>query len=214
MTLNKYLQKHLDKYKGENIVYDYLVRYFEKNTAARKYAEVCEENAWDFIIDHLTIRTYKIDEAAKRYAALGWKYDTTIEYKNEGWWAKVYRRSGHPCMFIDQSYDNAPPDKLILKQWVDKFGDKDFHHLAFRLPQDIEIEESIDLLKKKEVNFPGKVTGPKGTRLRQIFSQAEVVDGLPFSVIELAQRNKDKDGKVYEGFISEQADSLMKDSVL
>ncbi len=118
-------------------------------------------------------------------------------------------------MFIDQTYDDALESLQIIKKWVDKFGDKDYHHIAVLLPRGIEIEEVIDLLKKKEVNFPGKVTGPKETRLRQIFSQAEVVDSQPYSVLELAQRNPDpKTGEIYKGFISEQADSLMKDSVL
>ena len=215
MTLSNYLLKQLEKFEKEKLVYDPLVAYFKKNTAARKYAEVCDENKWDFIIDHLTVRTYNIDEAAKKFEKVGWKYDTKIEYINEGWWAKVYRHEEFPPMFIDKTYDNALPDKQILKKWVDKFGDRDFHHLAFRLPQGIEIEEAINLMKEKGVNFPGRVTGPKGTRLRQIFTQAEVVDGVPFSVVEFAQRNKDpKTGTTYEGFISEQADSLMKDSVL
>lgn len=215
MALSNYLLKQFEKYKGEKLLYEPLTAYFEKNMASRKYVEVCEENNWEFFVDHLTIRTYKIDEAAKKYEKLGWKYETTIEYLNEGWWAKVYRHSEYAPMFIDQTYDNAPSDKQLLRKWVDKFGDKDFHHLAFRLPQGVEIEEAIDFLQKKGVNLPGRITGPKGSRLRQIFTQAEVVDEVPFSVVELAQRSKDpKTGKVYEGFISEQADSLMKDSVL
>lgn len=212
--LSDFLQKQLEKYKGESLIYDFIVLYFEKNTASRKYAEVCEEKGWELYIDHLTVRTYKIDKAAKKYEAIGYKHETNVEYPEEGWWAKVFRHPKYPPMFIDETYDNAPQDKQIIKKWVDKFGDKEFHHLAFRIPQGVEMEEAVDLLKKKGVNFPGKITGPKGTRLRQIFSQAEVVDGVPFSVIELAQRNKDKNGKIYEGFISEQADSLMKDSVL
>ena len=215
MTISNYLLKQLDKYKAEKLLYEPLVAYFEKNTASRKYAEVCEENKWELFIDHLTIRTYKIDESAKKYEKLGWKYETTIEYLNEGWWAKVYRHPKYAPMFIDQTYDNAPSDKQLLKKWVDKFGDRDFHHLAFRIPQGVEIEEAVNLLEKKGVKFPGKITGQKGSRLRQIFTQAEVIDSVPFSVIELAQRNKDpKTSQVYEGFISEQADSLMKDSVL
>lgn len=215
MSLNHYLQKVLEKYKQDLIVYNRLFLYFEKNLASRKYAEVCEELEWDLVIDHLTIRTYIIDKAADEYIKLGWKYDETLEYKEEGWWAKVYRHPKYPTMFIDQSYKSAPDDQQIIKKWVDKFGDKEFHHIAVRLPEGIEMEEAIVHLKKKAINFPGKITGPKGTRLRQIFTQAEVIDNFPYSVLELAQRNKDpKTGEVYEGFIPVQADSLMKDSVL
>jgi len=215
MSLNHYLQKVIEKYKSEKVFYEPLVKYLEGNLATRKYAEVCEDNRWDYIIDHLAVRTHNIDEAAKRFIPLGWTYFDKVEFRDQGWWAKVYRHSSFPALFIDQSYDDAPDNLLIIKRWVDKFGDKGFHHAAVRLPQGVEIEDAISLMNKKGINFPGKITGATGTRLRQIFSQAEVVDGAPFSVIELIQRNVDsKTGKVYMGFIAEQADSLMKDSVL
>ena len=213
--LSKFLQSALDYYKSEKDIYDTLLKYMEKNTATRKYADVCEENGWNFVIDHLTIRTYDIDIAARRIEKLGWKYDETLDYRSEGWWAKVYRHPKYSPFFVDQSYDDVSDSQKIIKKWVDKFGDKDFHHIAVLLSQGVEIEEVINLLKAKGVNFPGKVTGPKETRLRQIFTQAEVIDSFPFSVLELAQRNKDlKTGQVYKGFIHEQADSLMKDSIL
>jgi len=215
MTLSNYLNRVLEKYKSEKLIYDPTVTYFDKNLAARKYAEVCEEQSWNCILDHLTVRTYNIDTASKRYEKFGYRYDEKIDYKAEGWYAKVYRHDKFPTLFIDQSYDDTSESQQIIKKWVDKFGDKEFHHIAVLLPQGVEIEEAIDSLKKKGVNFPGKITGPKGTRLRQIFTQAEVIDGYPYSVLELTQRNKDpKSGKVYTGFIHEQADSLMKDSIL
>ena len=215
MSLNHYIENVLEKYKSEESIYDRLVIYFEKNLAARKYAEVCEQKGWDCVIDHLTVRTYDIDKAAEHFIGLGYKYSETIDYKNEGWYAKVYRHTKYPVMFIDQTYNDAPESLQIIKKWVDKFGDKDYHHIAVLVQRGIEIEEVINLLKQTGVNFPGKVTGPQGTRLRQIFTQAEVIDGQPYSVLELAQRSPDpKTGKIYTGFISEQADSLMKDSVL
>ncbi len=216
MSIHPLLSAKLEDYALMPLVKEKIRQYFEKNTAAQQYLEVCAEKNWPLIFDHLTVRTYDIDTAAKQYEALGWKYDETIEYKNEGWWAKVYRRGpGFPCMFIDQNYSEAPEKLQIIKRWVDVFGDQEFHHIAVRLAEGVEIEEAIKLLEAKGVLFPGKITGPKETRLRQIFSQAEVVKNSQFSVLELAQRNKDKQtGQVYEGFISEQADSLMKDSTL
>ena len=215
MTLNDYLNKAIEKYKVEKSIYDRIVIYFEKNLAARKYAEVCEEKHWDCILDHLTVRTYDVDKAAEEYIKCGYKYDEKVDYRNEGWYAKVFRHSLYPSLFVDQTYDDASESQQIIKKWVDKFGDKEFHHIAVRLSQGLDIEEAIELLKKKGINFPGKVTGPKGTQLRQIFTQAEVINNFPYSVLELAQRNKDpKTGKTYEGFITVQADSLMKDSVL
>ncbi len=214
MSVNQTLQNVLETYKDQKAIHERVKLYFEKNATARKYLEVCEEQKWKCIVDHLTIRTYDIDKAAKEFEALGFKFEERIDYKNEGWYAKVYRHPQYGAMFIDQNYDDAPEAKKIIKQWVNKFGDKEFHHIAIRLSEGVEIETAIELLKKKGVKFPGKITGSKGTRLRQIFSEAENTDGVAYSVLELAQRNKDKNGKTYEGFISEQADSLMKDSVL
>ena len=215
MSLNQSILKAVEKFQSDKPIYDRLVTYFEKNEAARKYVEVCNEKNWECIIDHLTVRTYDVDKSAKEFEALGYKFDERIDYKNEGWYAKVYRHSKYPAMFVDQSYNDAPDSQKIIEKWVKQFTDRDFHHIAVRLAQGVEMEEVIECLKKKGINFPGRITGPKGTRLRQIFSQAEVVDGHPFSVLELAQRSKDpKTGKIYEGFITEQADSLMKDSVL
>ena len=213
--INDYLEKVLEKYKNEKTIYEPLVIYFEKNLAARKYGEICEEHKWDYVIDHLTVRTSSVEKSAQNYISIGYKFSEKVDYKNEGWWANVYRHSTFPSVFIDQTYDDAPSDKQIIKKWVDKFSDKEYHHIAILLPQGIEIEKAVDLLKKKGVNFPGKVTGPKETQLRQIFTQAEIVNNFPYSVLELTQRNKDpKTGKIYTGFITVQADSLMKDSVL
>lgn len=215
MTLSNHLNKAIEKYKTEKAIYDRIVIYFEKNLAARKYAEVCEEKGWNCIPDHLTVRTYNVDKASEEYIRYGYKFDEKVDYRNEGWYAKVFRHPLYPALFIDQTYDDAPESQQIIKKWVAKFSDKEFHHIAVRLHEGIEIEEAIEHLKKKGINFPGKVTGPKGTQLRQIFTQAEVIDRFPYSVLELAQRNKDpKTGKTYEGFITVQADSLMKDSVL
>jgi len=213
MQFNDVLKQSINQYKDIPLVQRQIEDYFERNKAARIYAELCEKNNWPLIFDHLTIRTYDIDKASEPYLSLGWKYDETIEYKNEGWWAKVFRNAPYAPFFIDQAYIGVK-DHIITK-WVDKFGDKSFHHIAVRLPQGLEIEEVISKLQLASIHFPGSITGGKGSRLRQVFSQAEIIDGTPFSVLELAQRDKNpQNGLIYEGFISEQADSLMKDSIL
>ena len=60
-------------------------------------------------------------------------------------------------------------------------------------------------LKSNGVTFAGTVVGPAGGQLRQIFSAPELVDGQPFTVLELAERHRG-----YQGFLPPQADSLMK----
>jgi hypothetical protein len=85
---------------------------------------------------------------------------------------------------------------------VNQFGDNLFHHLAVRVQ---DIERAIDRLKSKGVVFAGGIVGPRGGNLRQIFTAPEMVDGHPFSVLELAERHEG-----YQGFSPPQADSLMR----
>ncbi|MDX1921299.1 MAG: hypothetical protein SFU25_11275 [Candidatus Caenarcaniphilales bacterium] len=212
-SFNRILEHVLNEYSSVPVVQSKIKSYFAKNEAARKYLEVCEEEGWELRFDHLTVRTYVVEEAAKQYEGMGWRFSERVDYKNEGWWANVYRHSRLAPCFIDQSYDDAKDP--IIKKWVDKFSDADFHHIAVSLPGGVEIEYAIEKLQSKGIKFPGKITGTQGSRLRQIFTQSESVNGIPFSVLELAQRGIDTEtGKFYEGFITEQADSLMKDSVL
>jgi 4-hydroxyphenylpyruvate dioxygenase-like putative hemolysin len=77
-----------------------------------------------------------------------------------------------------------------------------FHHLAIRVQ---DIEAAIAKLKAKGVAFTGDIVGPRGGNLRQIFTAPELVDGHPFSVLELAERHEG-----YQGFSPPQADSLMR----
>ena len=68
-----------------------------------------------------------------------------------------------------------------------------------------DIDKAVNRLKTNGVVFAGQIVGPAGGQLRQIFSAPEVVDGQPFTVLELAERHRG-----YLGFLPPQADSLMK----
>ena len=71
-----------------------------------------------------------------------------------------------------------------------------------------DIEQAISRLKEKGVVFAGEIVGPRGGVLRQIFTAPEMVDGQPFSVLELAERHQG-----YQGFLPLQADSLMRSTM-
>jgi catechol 2,3-dioxygenase-like lactoylglutathione lyase family enzyme len=152
------------------------------------------------VIDHVTLRTLDIDRRAEPFIALGYAYDETLEY--EDWYAKVYRKSGYPALFVDQAYAGDRGRTSIIPGWVQKFGDQVFHHIAVRVE---DIERAVQQLKKKGIVFAGTIVGAQGGSLRQIFSSPEMVDGHPFSVLELAERHQG-----YQGFLPPQADSLMK----
>lgn len=176
--------------------------YVEHNHAAGVVKAMLDETGIGFtpVIDHVTIRTHDIDRGAAPFVTLGYVYDETLEY--DDWYAKVYRKTGYPALFVDQAYPDERGKTSIIPGWVNKFGDKVFHHVAVRVE---DIDKAVARLKQKGVVFAGNIVGAPGESLRQIFSAPETVDGYPFSVLELAERHRG-----YQGFLPPQADSLMK----
>ncbi len=175
------------------------------NSAARVLRRALDEAGVGFVpvMDHLTVRTMHIDQRAEEFIALGYGYDETLQY--EDWFAKVYRRAGYPALFVDQAYPDDRGKTSIIPRWVQKFGDQVFHHVAVRVE---DIEKAILKLKTKGVVFAGEIVGARGGMLRQIFTAPEMIDGQPFSVLELAERHQG-----YQGFLPPQADSLMRSTV-
>lgn len=180
--------------------------YLSKNEASRVLRDMLDEAGVGFwpLMDHLTVRTTNIDERAKQFTDLGYEYSETLEFEN--WYAKVYRLTGYPAMFIDQAYPDERGKGSIIPRWVEVFGDDTFHHIAVRVE---DIEKAILALRKRGVQFAGDIIGELGGDLRQIFSSAEIVNGAPFSVLELTERHRG-----YMGFSPPQADALMQASVV
>jgi len=190
---------------SEPLVRDLIAEFFDSNEAGRIYVEEARRQGWPFVIDHITIRCFDIDRRAREFLNIGYQdLQELVEYPDQGWWAKVYRKAGYPALFIDQAYSDARGAQSILPAWVQRFGDRVLHHVAVRVEK---IEQVIDGLKKRGVEFSGAIAGEPGTRLRQIFTAAESRDGQPYSVLELTQR------RAYDGFYPEQANSLMQASV-
>ena len=189
----------------EPLIHSLLKQYFDQNEAARVYLTVVKEKGWIPIIDHITIRCHNVDQRALEFLKIGYQYkDEFIEYPDQGWWAKVYRKKGYPALFVDQAYDDERGKSSILPDWVNTFGDDILHHIAVRVT---DIEQAIAAMKAKQIQFAGQIVGARGSRLRQIFTAAEVRQGKAYSVLELTERNQ------YNGFVPEQADSLMQSSV-
>jgi hypothetical protein len=180
--------------------------YLSRNAAARTVRDMLEEAGIGFwpVMDHLTIRTTDIDKRAEEFIALGYEYSETLEF--EDWYAKVYRLSGYPALFIDQAYAGDRGKTSILPRWVERFGDNTFHHIAVRVE---DIEKSLAALQARGVGFASEIIGERGGDLRQIFSAAEVVDGAAFSVLELTERHRG-----YQGFSPPQANALMQASAI
>lgn len=179
--------------------------YVSRNHAAGVLRELLEEAGVGFypVADHLTLRTLDIDQRAEEYTRLGYAYGETLRY--DDWYAKVYRKVGYPALFVDQAYPDDRGRTSIIPGWVKQFGDQVFHHVAVRVD---DIEKAIDRLKAKGIVFTGQIVGSRGGPLRQIFTAPEMVDGQPFSVLELTERHRG-----YQGFSPPQADSLMKSTI-
>jgi hypothetical protein len=180
--------------------------YVSGNRAAKVLRDLLDEAGVGFypVADHLTLRTLDIDRRAEEFTRLGYGYSETIEY--EDWYAKVYRKVGYPALFVDQAYPDDRGRTSLIPGWVNKFGDRVFHHVAVRVE---DIERAIERLKTQGVVFAGPIVGAHGGQLRQIFTAPEMVDGHPFSVLELTERHRG-----YQGFSPPQADSLMKSTVV
>ena len=181
-----------------------VTEYVARNRAAKILKGLLDDAGVGFfpVVDHLTLRTLEIDRRAEQFVALGYTFDETLQY--DDWYAKVYRKVGYPALFIDQAYGDERGKSIIIPGWVKTFGDQVFHHIAVRVE---DIEKAVERLKKNGVVFAGKFVGASGGQLRQIFSSPELVDGQPFTVLELAERHRG-----YLGFLPPQADSLMKSS--
>ena len=180
--------------------------YVSRNRAATLLRDLLDAAGVGFypVADHLTLRTLDIDRRAEEFTRLGYGYSETIEY--EDWYAKVYRKIGYPALFVDQAYSDERGRTSIIPGWVNTFGDRVFHHVAVRVE---DIERAIERLKAQGVVFAGQIVGARGGQLRQIFTAPEMVDGQPFSVLELAERHRG-----YQGFSPPQADSLMKSTAI
>ena len=183
----------------------YLDDFIRQNRAARIIAKGLQGVGIGFgpVVDHLTFRTFDVDERAREFLAFGYSYDSRLgilEYEN--WFAKVYRKPGYPALFIDQAFASERGKGSLIPDWVIAFGDKTLHHVAIHVE---EIEKSITSLKRKGVKFAGTIAGKKGTDLRQIFTQPEMKKGKAFSVVELTERHRG-----FDGFSPPQADKLMQ----
>ena len=180
--------------------------YVSRNRAANMLRDSLDRAGVGFspVADHLTLRTMDIDRRAEEFTKLGYGYSETIEYQD--WYAKVYRKVGYPALFVDQAYVDERGRTSIIPGWVNTFGDQVFHHVAVRVE---DIEQAIERLKGQGVVFTGEIVGARGGQLRQIFTAPEMVEGQPFSVLELTERHRG-----YQGFSPPQADSLMKSTVL
>ena len=110
-----------------------VAEYIDRNHAAGLLKSMLDDAGVGLfpLIDHVTIRTFDIEQGAQPFVDLGYTYDETIEYGD--WYAKVYRKMGYPALFVDQAYPDDRGKTSIIPGWVKKFGDRVLHHVAVRV---------------------------------------------------------------------------------
>jgi catechol 2,3-dioxygenase-like lactoylglutathione lyase family enzyme len=190
---------------ADALIERYVEDYLANNRAAQVLCALLDNVGIGLrpLIDHITIRTLNVEERAEEFLSAGFIEDLNlgiVEYDN--WWAKVYRRPGLPAVFIDQAYDGERGEGCVIPKWVETFGDRQLHHMAVNVA---DIEKGIAALQKHGIEFAGDITGERGSALRQIFTKPEMRHGMPFTVLELAERRWG-----YTGFRSLQANTLME----
>lgn len=189
---------------GDSLINDLVRHYAAGNRAAQVYAEISDVQGWPFVIDHVAVRCLCVEDRAQVFLDAGYTFQNEcVEFQDQGWWAKVYRKPGQPVAFVDQAYGDARGEKSIIPAWVERFGDKHLHHIAVLVD---DIDQAIAVLKTHGVQFAGEVVGSPGSRLRQIFTASEVRKGAAYTVLELTERNG------YTGFYPDQANALMQSS--
>src|SRR5689334_17220617 len=137
----------------DRVMADMIDEYVNRNSAATVLKQLLDDVGIGFapVIDHVTLRTNGIDRRAEQFVGLGYAYDETLQF--DDWYAKVYRKTGYPALFIDQAYPDERGKTSIIPGWVERFGDRAFHHIAVRVA---DIEQAINRLQSHGVVFTGK----------------------------------------------------------
>jgi len=189
----------------DQLLANYIKQFFEGNSVGREMANSLKLAGVGIapLIDHCTIRTRDVDSRAKPFQELGYAYDENIGVLEfDSWWAKVYRKPGHPALFIDQAFSDARGNQSLIPEWVDHHGDQCFHHIAILVEN---IDGAIETLISKGFKIAGAIIGDAGSDLRQVFTEPEIRNGQVYSVLELIERHNG-----YQGFLPPQADGLME----
>ena len=79
--------------------------YLKSNISASKVVEHIKQAgvSWFQLVDHVTFRTYNVENKANDIQGFGYKKVETLEFQN--WWGNIYYVKGSPLIFIDQSYE-------------------------------------------------------------------------------------------------------------
>lgn len=170
------------------VIRDYINRYCQVNTAAFTLRASLESLGIGLrpVIDHISVRTRDVQERSLEFEALGYQYDDVVGVmERDSWWAKVFRKPGFPPVYIDQPFRDHRGADSTIGSWVDRFGDGGLHHVAVAVD---DLDSAQVRLEALGLRFSGSITGITGGPFRQIYTEPELMDGSPHTVLELVER--------------------------
>lgn len=160
------------------------------NDDARSVLRAIRDSGFDplALVDHCTIRTQNIKSVAKKLKAEGFEKVNNGSIDMGDWFLWSFYRPGYPIVVADQAHyknKSSTGGGKIIHDWVEQFGDEQFHHIAIRV-------EEIRLAAAKwiqwGVSFSGDIVSDKQTGLKQVFTEPMLRRCLPYTVLEFIER--------------------------
>ena len=173
---------------AESVIRNYIERYVAGNQAASIVRDRLDAAGIGLrpVLDHLSIRTLQVHERALELEALGYTFDGNIGVlERDTSWGKIYRKPGLPAIFIEQAYEDHRGAESVIPRWVERFSDASLHHIAISVDT---IELAMRQLSEHGMRFSGEVNGEPGAAFRQIYTEPEIVEGEPFTTLEIVER--------------------------
>lgn len=170
------------------LIWDYINRYTSQNGAARIVRDALDNLGVGLrpLLDHISIRTNDVQERALEFETFGFAYDDNLGVmERDTWWAKVYRKPGFPAIYLDQAFHDQRGADSPLTGWVNRFTDGGLHHIAISVGT---LEVAMKGLRALGIQFVGEIIGEVGSEYRQVYTVPEMVDGEPYTTLELIER--------------------------
>ncbi len=172
----------------QKVITDYINRYLNGNRSATLVAQALVHAGIGLrpLVDHISVRTLDVQERAMEFEALGYRYDDHLGViEADSWWAKLYRRPGFPAVYMSQAFADHRGEDSAIPRWVERFSDNGLHHIALLVE---DVDDAVEQMRNYDVTFAGAVEGDRQLGFRHIYTEPELVDGEPFSVLELVER--------------------------
>ncbi|MBI5004647.1 MAG: hypothetical protein HZC04_00460 [Candidatus Lloydbacteria bacterium] len=174
----------------ESFLEYYFKLYVMGNHDARSVLRAMRDSGFDpsALVDHCTIRTQNIKSVAKKLNTQGFEKVKDGSIDMGDWFLWSFYRPGYPIVVADQAHyknQSSTGGGKIIHDWVERFGDEQFHHIAIRVE---EIYQAVTKWTSWGVSFSDGIVCDKQTGLKQVFTKPILSHGYPYTVLEFIER--------------------------